>query len=83
VICGCADLRGGFTGQKGGVREVPGGGSSRGICPQGVSVISTLKPYMYISSQKEIFLPMFCFDLFLHPQYVLYVSNLKILFTYW
>ena len=57
LICGC--LRGDFTGQKGGVREVPGGGSSRGICPQGVSVISTMKPYMYVSSQKEIFLPMF------------------------
>lgn len=45
LICGCADLGGDFiTGQQGGVCEVLGGGSSRGIHPQGVSIISSLKP---------------------------------------
>lgn len=62
LICGCADLRGDFTGQKGGVREVLGGGSSRGIHPQGVSVISTLKLCIPISSQKKYFCPCFLFE---------------------
>ena len=65
LICGC--LRGDFTGQKGGVREVPGGGSSRGICPQGVSVTSTLKPYCAYHLRKKYFYQYFVLIFFSPP----------------
>lgn len=42
-----------FAGQEGAVRRVLRGRSGRGVHPQEVSVISSLKPYVPIPSQKK------------------------------
>jgi hypothetical protein len=53
MICACAYLCVGFYRTKGVVRGVLYGGLGRGVHPQGVSVISSLDPFVSISAQEE------------------------------